>query len=161
MSDWDHGEILYDVSCPACDWTEACGPRQLQTHLRKVGMMRRNDSLDENLIVELTLAAADRFTCPDCGSLGLALARPVEKFVDWSPAVRCQACGRPIPPERVEAMPSAKFCVNCQQKDDRNEAKPDPEFCTRCGSEMTWRQSGSEDNVRFMLFCSKYPRCGS
>jgi DnaK suppressor protein len=28
----------------------------------------------------------------------------------------CANCGKPIPPERLEARPSATLCVNCQQQ---------------------------------------------
>jgi DnaK suppressor protein len=29
---------------------------------------------------------------------------------------RCEKCGHPIPAERLEALPHARFCVPCQQK---------------------------------------------
>ena len=32
---------------------------------------------------------------------------------------RCQACGRPIGDERLEAMPAARFCVEDQAKAER------------------------------------------
>jgi DnaK suppressor protein len=28
----------------------------------------------------------------------------------------CERCGEPIPPARLEAMPAARFCMNCASK---------------------------------------------
>jgi DnaK suppressor protein len=30
----------------------------------------------------------------------------------------CNACGRPIPPERLEALPSATMCIECKKKEE-------------------------------------------
>jgi DnaK suppressor protein len=37
---------------------------------------------------------------------------------------RCQACGRPIGDERLEAMPAARFCVEDQAKAEREPGFP-------------------------------------
>jgi DnaK suppressor protein len=31
----------------------------------------------------------------------------------------CEACGEPIPPDRLEANPAARFCLKDQQRDER------------------------------------------
>jgi RNA polymerase-binding transcription factor len=28
----------------------------------------------------------------------------------------CESCGQPIPPARLEAMPAARFCIDCASK---------------------------------------------
>jgi phage/conjugal plasmid C-4 type zinc finger TraR family protein len=33
-------------------------------------------------------------------------------------ATHCQHCGEPIPEARREALPGARLCVGCQEKDD-------------------------------------------
>jgi DnaK suppressor protein len=38
----------------------------------------------------------------------------------------CQACGRPIGDERLEAMPAARFCVEDQAKAEREAGYPVP-----------------------------------
>ncbi|HWC43688.1 MAG TPA: TraR/DksA C4-type zinc finger protein [Actinomycetota bacterium] len=38
----------------------------------------------------------------------------------------CQACGRPIGEERLEAMPAARFCVEDQAKAERQGGFPGP-----------------------------------
>jgi RNA polymerase-binding transcription factor DksA len=37
---------------------------------------------------------------------------------------RCQACGRPIADERLEAMPAARFCVEDQARAEREAGYP-------------------------------------
>jgi DnaK suppressor protein len=39
---------------------------------------------------------------------------------------RCQACGRPIGDERLEAMPATRFCVEDQAKAERQAGYPGP-----------------------------------
>jgi DnaK suppressor protein len=34
----------------------------------------------------------------------------------------CERCGKPIPEERLEALPFARYCVECQEILDREEA---------------------------------------
>ncbi|MGH2794788.1 MAG: TraR/DksA C4-type zinc finger protein [Actinomycetota bacterium] len=36
----------------------------------------------------------------------------------------CEGCGRPIPPERLEAQPAARFCVEDQQRFERGSRAP-------------------------------------
>jgi RNA polymerase-binding transcription factor DksA len=38
----------------------------------------------------------------------------------------CQACGRPIPAERLEALPATRFCVDDQAKAAREFGSPRP-----------------------------------
>jgi RNA polymerase-binding transcription factor DksA len=38
----------------------------------------------------------------------------------------CQACGRPIPAERLEALPATRFCVDDQAKAEREFGSPRP-----------------------------------
>ena len=38
----------------------------------------------------------------------------------------CQACGRPIGTERLEAMPAARFCIEDQAKAEREAGYPGP-----------------------------------
>ncbi|MBI2237416.1 MAG: TraR/DksA C4-type zinc finger protein [Actinobacteria bacterium] len=32
---------------------------------------------------------------------------------------RCEECGRPIPVDRLRALPRARLCVRCQRREDR------------------------------------------
>ena len=46
------------------------------------------------------------------------VARAFEKLEDGSYG-SCEACGRPIPEERLEVMPAARYCVEHQAKRER------------------------------------------
>lgn len=83
------------------------------------------------------------------------------------PVRRCVGCGRPIPPERLEAIPDATQCVPCQH---RTELAPSDWHvsemeCPRCAtngfkSRMVWRIA--RDPARFsgyFLGCSRFPEC--
>ncbi len=49
------------------------------------------------------------------------VARAFEKLGDGSYGT-CEACGGPIPEERLEAMPAARFCVEHQEQQERGVA---------------------------------------
>ena len=83
------------------------------------------------------------------------------------PVRACAGCGRPIAPERLDALPGATRCVACQQ---RSEAAPsDPRVseveCPRCAAQgfrarMVWRTA--RDPALFdgyFLGCSRFPEC--
>lgn len=38
----------------------------------------------------------------------------------------CDRCGQPIDPDRLEAMPSATLCINCQRESDALDTTPRP-----------------------------------
>lgn len=42
---------------------------------------------------------------------------------------RCEACGMPIPPLRLEAMPTARLRVECQERVEREPATPSGRGC--------------------------------
>jgi len=79
----------------------------------------------------------------------------------------CTGCGRPIPPERLEAIPDALLCVQCQH---RAESVPSDSHvseveCPRCASHgfksrLVWRSA--RDPAKFsgyFLGCSRFPEC--
>ena len=45
----------------------------------------------------------------------LAAIRAALQRVDQGIYGSCEACGAPIPPERLEYMPEVAFCVNCHR----------------------------------------------
>lgn len=46
------------------------------------------------------------------------VGRAMEKIDDGTYG-RCERCGRPIAPERLEALPFATLCISCQEVEDR------------------------------------------
>jgi DnaK suppressor protein len=49
----------------------------------------------------------------------LALVNAALARLDAGTYGACQRCGKPIPPERLEALPWAAYCIDCQRAVDR------------------------------------------
>ncbi len=83
------------------------------------------------------------------------------------PVRACVGCGRPIPPERLGAIPDAIRCVPCQQRTEstRSDWRVSEVECPRCASRgvksrMVWRTA--RDPAKFsgyFLGCSQFPEC--
>jgi DnaK suppressor protein len=57
-----------------------------------------------------------------------ATARAIEEAIDRVKSGEyglCLACGHPIHPKRLEAIPWARFCVDCQRESEAIEAQPE------------------------------------
>jgi predicted RNA-binding Zn-ribbon protein involved in translation (DUF1610 family) len=124
--------------------------------LRSVKMARRETEPDLDVIGELFRAAAGKFKCPGCGAVGLDV-REVEELDDeaWGMARKCESCGKPVDPERVELFPDARLCVACQRKADTGQDDAPADYCPRCGGRMTLRRA-SQGVTRYRLYC---PAC--
>ncbi len=146
------------LSCPSCQHTEVCGPTAMLDWLRRARAIRLDVEHEPELVAELFRATAAKFRCRQCGATGL-VAQPAEPEDDetWGMARKCAACGRPIPPERLEALPTTTLCVACQSQDDRGQAADAPEYCPRCGNVMVVRQSRTPGVTRYVVAC---PKCG-
>lgn len=75
----------------------------------------------------------------------------------------CQGCGKPIHPLRLEIMPDASLCADCQRDEEQPEKPPTPvaKTCPNCTRRalrgvMVWR---TNQDGRYFLGCSNYPRC--
>ncbi len=51
--------------------------------------------------------------------LELAELEEAVKRVDWGSYGNCEACGKPIGEARLEALPTARYCIEDQSKQDR------------------------------------------
>jgi len=81
-------------------------------------------------------------------------------FDDVELAKTCKICGKPIPLERLKAVPNAERCISCQEKDDKGIVdKEKPIYCKRCGARMVWRLRTSVRPAKYFLGCSNYPKC--
>lgn len=90
----------------------------------------------------------------------------VESDVVDVPVRPCAGCGRPIPPERLEAVPAATRCVPCQQRAESAPADPrvSEVVCPRCAthgfqSRMVWRTARDPTVPGYFLGCSRFPDC--
>jgi hypothetical protein len=83
------------------------------------------------------------------------------------PVRPCVGCGRPIPPERLEALSDAVRCVLCQHRTESGGSnwRVSEVECPRCAkqgfkSPMVWRVA--RDPAKFsgyFLGCSRFPEC--
>jgi predicted RNA-binding Zn-ribbon protein involved in translation (DUF1610 family) len=145
-----------ELACPRCGFSAICGSATMVDWLRQVKMVRRDVGPEAELVGELFRAAAWKFTCPECGTVGLAVrAVPRENDEDWGMARACEACGRPVARERLEVFPDATMCVDCQARADRGEMSGPAEYCPRCGNVMTLRQSRAAGLTRYVVACPK------
>jgi predicted RNA-binding Zn-ribbon protein involved in translation (DUF1610 family) len=144
----------YDLRCPACGWSAVCGPPQMIDWLARHRLIKSTSDIDIDVLAELFRTSAGRFVCPQCGQSGL-VATPGESLEDeaWGEARKCESCGAPIPPERLEVFPGARLCVACQNREERGELTGPAEYCPRCGSIMELSQSRGSGITRYVMTC--------
>jgi|GEM_PF-6687684 len=82
------------------------------------------------------------------------------------PVQPCVGCGRPIPPERMDALPETTRCVSCQQRSESapTDLRVSEILCPRCAargfqSRMVWRTARNPTIPGYFLGCSRYPEC--
>lgn len=147
---------LAELACPRCRHVSVCGPASMIDWLRRVKMVRRGAEPEPDLLGELFRSAAAKFTCPECGTLGLVVrAVAEENDEEWGMARACEACGRPIARERLEVFPDSTLCVECQSRADRGEMTGAKEYCPRCGNLMVVRQVRGSGVTRYVTACPK------
>ncbi|MHC4403864.1 MAG: TraR/DksA family transcriptional regulator [Planctomycetota bacterium] len=148
-----------DLRCRRCSWAEVCGPEANAGWLRKAGKLRAGVDPEPEVMVEVLRAAAGKLACPECGHVGLAALPAEEDRLDWSEPQTCASCGRPIPAERLEALPEATLCAACRQDEELGRAKTEIDYCPRCGAPMQLRPTAAGGVTRYVLTCTGVPPC--
>lgn len=149
----------HDLRCPGCGWCEVCGPESVIRWLRQANKVRFGREPEPEILGELFRATAGQLKCPRCGHFGLTASRAPDDDLDWPGEVPCAVCGKPIPAERLQAIPSAKLCAACQNHEETGGSTGEPEFCPRCGSRMALRLSKSTGITRYTMSCTATPPC--
>jgi predicted RNA-binding Zn-ribbon protein involved in translation (DUF1610 family) len=144
----------FDLRCRACGWITICGPPQMIEWLSRHRLVKQTSIPEVDLLAELFRASAGRFACPQCGQSGL-VTTPSEPLDDeaWGEARKCETCGAPIPPERLDVFPDTRLCVACQNREERGELTGPAEYCPRCGSVMELSQSRKVGITRYVMTC--------
>jgi transcription elongation factor Elf1 len=147
----------FDLRCPQCNWLTVCGPAQMADWLRRYRLVKNISDGETELLVELFRTSTDRFACPQCGHAGL-IASPSEPLDDkaWGESRKCESCGTPIPPARLEIFPDTRLCVACQNRDERGELTGPAEYCPHCGTVMVLKRAGGAGITRYVMTC---PAC--
>ncbi len=153
-------QLWLEMRCPACAWRELADTEGLLVWLRRAGMLRGNRRPDVEVIEELLPVALGKLTCPACRHTSLTAHRMEEDAQDdlWDVAITCTACGRPIPPERLEALPDTRICVACQSADEQGGLEGEDAWCPQCGGPMQWRVQHT-GRTRYRLVCQRFPAC--
>jgi len=147
-----------ELRCPACSWAEVCGPTGVTEWLRRARKLRARDLPEWEIMVEVLLAAGAKLECPGCGATGLAVG-PADEADDWPETATCESCGKPIPVERLAALPGARRCAACQRAEETGRAPAAAEFCPRCGAPMELRLSKTVGVTRYLMTCTANPPC--
>ncbi|MEX2173645.1 MAG: TraR/DksA C4-type zinc finger protein [Pirellulaceae bacterium] len=145
------------ATCPHCNYEQRLDLAELVARLRSLGMLKRDELLAADFVLQLAAASRSRLFCAQCGSGGLRF-EPAGDDDEWeTPAKPCSACGSSIPIERLELFPESELCAACQQRIDRGQS-PDrhDDFCPRCGTRMTVRQRRGSGIVGYEQVC---PAC--
>jgi DnaK suppressor protein len=94
---------------------EQLGTSAQPTEARREGSPfgKREEEATESLELERRLALEKRL------STALAEVEHALRKFDEGTYGRCDICGQPISPDRLEALPQATLCVNCKAKNGR------------------------------------------
>jgi hypothetical protein len=157
--DMSSGRLHIDLQCRQCAWAQECREAEVAGWLRRAGMLKRNPQATPEEMRELILAVAARLACPQCGHIGLAAADAPDEEALWPAARRCEVCGKPIPPERLDVFAAATMCVACQQASDQGRAPQETEYCPQCGAPLVVRPTRGQGVTRYALVCSANPPC--
>jgi predicted RNA-binding Zn-ribbon protein involved in translation (DUF1610 family) len=154
---------VYQLQCLQCGAQTLCGPEAMLARLHQAGMLRREKEPQADLVRELFLTAAGRFACPDCGAVGLRATPAEDEFTDGPGGSDrpCEACGRPIPAERIDLFPQTRLCVDCQRADESGLDRAPAEYCRRCGSVMLVRPRRGDGLAGYELVCPECRRKGN
>jgi ssDNA-binding Zn-finger/Zn-ribbon topoisomerase 1 len=153
-------DFALELNCPACTWRSVhADPASMEARLRAGGFLLNEKTPGAAALRGMLLGSGSRLACPECGSRGLETRPHHAGDGDWQEAVTCEVCRKPIPPERVEALPGVRRCVTCQQAEEWGAAREEPEYCPKCGSPMVLRVSRASGATRYKLFCTGSPPC--
>ncbi len=148
-----------ELRCPECSWAEVCGPEAVTRWLRGAKKLRAGHAPEIEILYEVFRATAGQLACPKCGKKGLAAGPAAEDEADWPGSRPCPSCGKPIPQERLEAVPDATLCAACRRDEERGRRPTEVDYCPRCGAPMELRLTKSGGITRYVLTCTAVPPC--
>jgi hypothetical protein len=148
-----------DLRCPECNWSEVCASDRVADWLRAAGRLRSDQLPELEIMHEVLRGISGSLNCPQCGHTGLDVCDADDEDSDWPAAATCEVCSRPIPAERLAAVPDTMVCAGCQQSIERGETVDEVEYCPRCGSVMELRPSRGPGITRYVLVCTGSPTC--
>jgi DNA-directed RNA polymerase subunit RPC12/RpoP len=148
----------WELRCPKCSWTEVCGHEGMIRWLRAAKKVRPGREPEDDILVEIFRGSAGQWACPSCGQKGLAV-QPARDDTAWADEPLCRDCRKPIPRERLLALPGTTLCAACQRAEELGQGPNEVEYCPRCGAPMALRLSCAGGLSRYVLACTAEPPC--
>jgi len=145
------------LQCHACGDAQVATGEALLERARSAGFLRRDTEFDLPFLIEILRTAAHRWQCERCAQTGLHVEQQSLE-AEWDDR-HCERCGRTIPPERIEVLPTATRCVTCETL-PVDEWDDPSQFCPRCGSRMETRTSKRSGITRYVSTCPDCSRRG-
>ncbi len=147
---------LLEVRCLSCDAIQTLDRGLRLRWLQRAGHLRRVNDPSSPLIDELFKHQFASFVCSECGSSHLRskpmdVRRQSDSEAEFCGEQRlCQSCRQPIGRERLEALPTATLCIDCQNTESCATAcnTLSDEACPKCGGWLHWKFSASEIGTR-------------
>jgi DNA-directed RNA polymerase subunit RPC12/RpoP len=141
--------------CPYCSWQEDGTVAELDSQLRRLGMIKREEQAEVALLLELARIKKPDIRCPSCRKPGFT-AEAVDPTDDgWGAGKPCANCGKEIPAERLELFPDQDLCAACQGKIDSGGQLSGDDYCPHCGTPMIVKQT-RQGVSRYQQVC---PNC--
>ncbi len=148
-----------EATCPDCAWRQSCSDAHMVAMLRAIRELAASKSPEGEILRELFRHAAATLKCPECDHQGLQIGADVGEDDAWHEVRPCEMCGRPIEPERVEAISDATTCVACQRLAEQGNTEVEHEYCPKCGSPMVVVPSRGRGISRYVFRCGGNPPC--
>src|SRR5262245_30269176 len=115
--------------CPYCSWQEDGTVAELDSKLRSLGMIKREEEAELSLLLELARIKKPDLRCPSCNRAGYT-ADAIDPSEDgWGQGKPCANCGTEIPAERLELFPDQDLCAKCQGKVDKGGHLSGDDYC--------------------------------
>lgn len=156
MPDGSSGYL--QVRCRECHDVVWCDAAEIESRLRAAGKIRAGRMAPGELLYELFRGVVDQLACPACGQKALIVSAQRDED-GWPEPRRCDGCGRPIPAERLKALPDVWLCAPCQQAAEEGRDVGPVEYCPRCGEPLTIKLSGGAGVTRYRRACTGNPPC--
>jgi predicted RNA-binding Zn-ribbon protein involved in translation (DUF1610 family) len=129
--------------CPYCAWQEDGTVAELDSQIRRLGMIKREEKADVALLLELARIKKPDLRCPNCRKVGYT-AEAVDPSDDgWGRGKPCANCGTEIPEERLELFPDQDLCAKCQGTIDAGGQLSGDDYCPNCGTPMVVKKTSS------------------
>ena len=87
------------------------------------------------------------------------MANAADDTTAWPGAALCVCCAKPIPKERLEAIPGVRHCAACQREAERGRPRDGKGYLPAMRGALEVRVVGTGHRTRYVLACTANPPC--